>query len=126
MGEVPLRNVLLANLLLTYLLQDRFAETWATPPIDKQQDWTLLTADEEDGYTILEFTRKLITCDNRDLDITVRCYESCVTVDPFSDVWMMSCSLKLLESSGAITAMTHLALTLRNSSPCMRVREQEA
>ena len=55
------------------ILQDRFAEVRATPPIDQQQDWRLVTAEEQDGYTILEFSRKLITCDDRDLDITVSC-----------------------------------------------------
>ena len=55
------------------ILQDRFAVNRVTPPIDQQQDWRLLSAEEEDGYTILEFTRKLVTCDDRDLDITVSC-----------------------------------------------------
>ena len=51
--------------------QDRFADFRATPPIDAQQDWELTGAEEENGYTTLQFTRKLLTCDDRDLEIKV-------------------------------------------------------
>ena len=60
---------IIANDIAT--LQDRFADFRATPTVDPQQDWTLLGAEEENGYTIVEFTRKLVTCDDRDLDVRV-------------------------------------------------------
>jgi hypothetical protein len=41
------------------------------PPIDASQDWFLSFREEEDGYTILEFSRNLTTCDPRDLDVKV-------------------------------------------------------
>ena len=41
------------------------------PPIDPSQDWFLSFGEEEDGYTILEFSRNLTTCDSKDLDIGV-------------------------------------------------------
>ena len=53
-------------------MQDRYAETRALPPIDDSQDWFLISAEEEGGFTILEFSRNLTTCDSKDLDIKVR------------------------------------------------------
>ena len=50
-------------------LQDRFAVDRFLPPIDESQDWFLVSGEEENGYTILEFTRNLTTCDGNDLDI---------------------------------------------------------
>lgn len=47
-------------------LQDRFAVEYATPPIDGEQNWFLIRAEEADGYTTLEFWRKFSTCDDRD------------------------------------------------------------
>ena len=43
------------------------------PPIDDMQDWFLISAAINDGYTELEFSRNFTTCDNqsRDLDIKV-------------------------------------------------------
>ena len=61
--------IIVANDVAT--LQDRFADIRATPTVDPQQDWKLLGAEEENGYTIMEFTRKLVTCDDRDLDVMV-------------------------------------------------------
>ena len=52
-------------------VQDRFATSRSPPPVDDQQDWTLLQGEEEGGFTILEFTRKYVTCDDNDLPITV-------------------------------------------------------
>ena len=42
-----------------------------SPPIDASQDWQLVNGSENDGATVLEFTRKLTTCDDKDLDIKV-------------------------------------------------------
>ena len=39
--------------------------------MDPQQDWILIEADNENGFTTLEFWRKWITCDERDRDIEV-------------------------------------------------------
>ena len=52
-------------------LQDRFARTRSPPAIDEQQDWILTDGEEEDGFTILEFSRKYITCDDDDQPISV-------------------------------------------------------
>ena len=39
--------------------------------IDDQQDWILKEGEEEDGFTVLEFSRNYVTCDESDLPITV-------------------------------------------------------
>ena len=52
-------------------LQDRFATARALPPIDAQQDWCLVEGEEEDEFTILEFSRNYTTCDEYDLTIQV-------------------------------------------------------
>ena len=52
-------------------MQDRYADAQALPPVDASQDWTLVDGEEEDGYTILRFTRPWVTCDDRDRDIEV-------------------------------------------------------
>ena len=39
--------------------------------MDEKQDWTLVEGKEEEGFTILKFTRKYVTCDNNDLPIAV-------------------------------------------------------
>ena len=54
-----------------HVMQDRYAERRALPPIDVSQDWYLSFGEEEDGYTILEFSRNLTTCDPKDLDVDV-------------------------------------------------------
>ena len=51
--------------------QDRFARSRTPPAIDEQQDWTLINGEEEDGFTILQFSRSYVTCDEDDLPITV-------------------------------------------------------
>ena len=53
------------------ILQDRFAIDRFLPAVDESQDWFLVSGEEENGYTVLEFTRNLSTCDNNDLDIKV-------------------------------------------------------
>ena len=60
-------------LILTVIhwLKDRYAEIRARPPIDKSQDWFLISGEEENGFTILEFSRNLTTCDTKDLEIKV-------------------------------------------------------
>ena len=54
------------------ILQDRFASRRGPPEIDEEQDWELVgEGEEEDGFTILEFRRKYVTCDDMDLPVTV-------------------------------------------------------
>ena len=53
------------------LFQDRYAEGRFLPPIDPSQDWFLVNSEEEDDFTLLEFSRNFTTCDTRDLDIMV-------------------------------------------------------
>ena len=57
--------------MILLLLQDRFAVDRFLPPIDESQDWFLVSGEEENGYTVLEFTRNLTSCDENDLDIKV-------------------------------------------------------
>jgi hypothetical protein len=45
------------------VFHDRFAAARAPPSVDEQQDWKLEAGEEENGFTVLEFSRKLITCD---------------------------------------------------------------
>ena len=35
------------------------------------QDWFLTNSEEENGFTLLEFSRNFTSCDPQDLDITV-------------------------------------------------------
>ena len=44
-------------------LKDCYASEKSTPIEDKIQDYRLIDGAEIDGYTILKFSRKLITCD---------------------------------------------------------------
>ena len=53
------------------LSKDRYAEGRYLPPIDASQDWFLVRGEEDGGYTILEFTRNLTTCDDKDLNVEV-------------------------------------------------------
>ena len=46
--------------------QDRYADARSLPRLDEQQDWKLIDAIEQDGYTIIEMERPLETCDSRD------------------------------------------------------------
>ena len=63
--------------LLLLFLQDRYAFQQQLPPIDPIQNWFLTAAEEEDGYTQLEFYRDFITCDNLDREILVS-YHYCI------------------------------------------------
>ena len=47
-------------------LQDRYAFARTTPRFDASQDWTLTGANEEGGFTTLQFERKLDTCDQEE------------------------------------------------------------
>ena len=53
------------------LLQDRYAYGRTTPSIDDSQDWVLTGANEEGGFTTLQFERKLDTCDPDDTAINL-------------------------------------------------------
>lgn len=44
------------------------------PIKDEKQDWKLVKAKENDTHTILQFRRKLNTCDDKDMIIDVRNY----------------------------------------------------
>ena len=57
--------------ITTIMLQDRYAAGRMLPSIDSSQDWFLISGKEVDGFTTLEFTRNLTTCDSQDLDIKV-------------------------------------------------------
>jgi hypothetical protein len=53
-------------------MQDRYAQGRFLPPIDaRSQDWFLTNSEEEDGFTILEFSRNFTSCDPQDLNIDV-------------------------------------------------------
>ncbi|KAK3703833.1 hypothetical protein QZH41_012443 [Actinostola sp. cb2023] len=54
-----------------WLQQDRYADAKALPSVDKKQDYKLLEAYEKNGETVLKFTRKYDTCDERDRKIEV-------------------------------------------------------
>ena len=69
------------SLLLLSVVQDRYADAQAPPPIDASQDWTLVAGEEEDGYTVLQFTRPWITCDDRDRNIEVSLHYSLFSAD---------------------------------------------
>ena len=60
-------------ILLHAILQDRYADQRSKPAIDNMQDWFLISAAINNGYTELEFSRNFTTCDNesKDLDILV-------------------------------------------------------
>lgn len=63
-----------ASIFSFLLLQDRFADARALPPIDKQQDYELTSFQESGGKTVLKFNRKFDTCDLRDRKLEVRIY----------------------------------------------------
>ena len=55
-----------------HISQDRFAFEQSLPPVDVQQDWNLISGENENGTTTLQFQRKWVTCDEFDQDIEVR------------------------------------------------------
>ena len=54
------------------LVQDRYADARELPRVDTSQDWLLSSGTEQDGFTVLEFSRDWVTCDDRDNPIEVR------------------------------------------------------
>ena len=60
---------LLDNLISS--LQDCHTVGHYAPVVDTKQDWHLLKGMENDFGTVLTFTRKLDTCDDEDMVITV-------------------------------------------------------
>ena len=52
-------------------LKDCYANGKVVPTIDPQQNYDLLDGAEVNGYTILKFKRKLLTCD-RDYDMDIK------------------------------------------------------
>ena len=54
-----------------FILQDRYADSKAVPPVDDQQDYELTNFQESDGKTLLKFKRKFDTCDPRDRKLEV-------------------------------------------------------
>ena len=56
---------------MLHIPQDRYAFAQSLPPVDPQQDWNLISGENENGFTTLEFWRKWVTCDERDRDIEV-------------------------------------------------------
>lgn len=52
-------------------LKDRHGLANGESQLDQQQDYDLMNAHENDTHTVLRFRRKLITCDDKDLNITV-------------------------------------------------------
>ena len=60
------------TLYIIHTIQDRYATGRFLPSVDLSQDWFLVSGEEENGYTILEFTRNLTSCDMNDLDIEVK------------------------------------------------------
>lgn len=53
-------------------MQDRFAAiAHILPPIDESQDWYMVDSDQQNGYTTMEVTRQLVTCDKKDVPIKV-------------------------------------------------------
>ena len=72
--------------LKLFILQDRYADSKAVPPIDDQQDYELTDSQESDGKTLLKFKRKFDTCDSRDrkLEVSIFACRFFLTVIPFS------------------------------------------
>ena len=46
--------------------QDYYVFSYEQPRLDISQDWVLLNATEDVGYTVLEFMRDFQTCDLQD------------------------------------------------------------
>ena len=65
-------DYLFKELIINLMLKDCYAASKTAPRIDAQQDYTLLEGAEIEGYTILKFSRKLVTCDVlNDMEIKV-------------------------------------------------------
>lgn len=59
---------------MSLCIQDAYGVGNIRPVKDKIQDTNLLGGKEEDGWTIIDFSRKLQTCNEHDITITVRIY----------------------------------------------------
>lgn len=72
-GSCSYVNVRKCNYFLSLItVQDRHAIGRFLPPIDESQDWTLISGEEQNGRTIIEFSRPFLSCDDEnDMDITV-------------------------------------------------------
>ncbi len=55
-------------------MQDRHATGHVTPQIDSQQDYELISLEENSGKTIMKFKRKFETCDPQDNTVQVNVY----------------------------------------------------
>ena len=67
--------ILVCQIFLYFLFQDRHALGEYEPIIDESQDVTLLSANQNDTHTLLRFSRPYVTCDENDRDITVSCHD---------------------------------------------------
>ena len=61
-------------------MQDRYAYDRVVPSYDVSQDWELTGANEEGGFTTLQFERKLDTCDSNDRAINFVSHKGTPTV----------------------------------------------
>ena len=52
-------------------IQDRHGLANGDSQLDASQDYDLIGAQENETHTVLRFRRKLVTCDDKDLNITV-------------------------------------------------------
>ena len=76
--------------------QDRYADEYSVPVLDKQQDYELTGFSEEDGTTTLKFKRKIDTCDQRDRKILVGCFKFGYLISslcPLSSVYLSTVQL---------------------------------
>lgn len=55
------------------VIQDRKATAYAQPPLDSQQDATLISSSRVDSVTTLNFSRPLITNDKDDISLSYNC-----------------------------------------------------
>ena len=60
--------------LIVHTMQDRYTVGRSSPPVDEEQNWNLISGEEDGDFTILEFSRKYITCDEFDRAISVSIY----------------------------------------------------
>lgn len=77
-----------------FLPQDRHGLASGESLLDPQQDYDLINAYENETHTVMTFRRKLYTCDDKDLNVTVSCHTSaCVSlVSLFSiPMWIRVC-----------------------------------
>lgn len=78
--EQPKFIFLLLKMFGFFLHQDYYATGNSMPLLDTHQSYTLLSLSESEGQTVMTFQRSIQTCDNQDLQITVRqCFNSLPT-----------------------------------------------